>query len=103
MVPPAPASPLSRLLGDRLSQLTAEAETLFAEACAEARAKGRQDIADQLNQAVRRLRQSADLEGLGATLVDAAGAYASGAALFVIEDEKAHGRRIRGVEEETAN
>ena len=99
MVPPAPTSPLSRLLGDRLSQLTAEAETLFAESCA----KVRQEIADQLNQAVRRLRQSADFEELGATLVDAAGPFASGVALFVIEEEKAHGRRIRGVEAETAN
>ena len=66
-------------------------------------ANGRQELADQLNQAVRRLRLCKDLEELAGTLVDAAGAFASGAAMFVIEDEKARGRRIRGVEEETAN
>ena len=86
-------------MGERLSQLSSEVETLFVESCA----KGRQELADQLNQSVRRLLQCQDIETLTATLFDAAGAFASGAALFVIEEEKARGRRIRGVEEETAD
>jgi hypothetical protein len=95
----APASQVSRLIGDRLSQLSAEIEKLFVEASS----KGRQEIADQLNQMVRRLRLCTDLEALQSTLVDAAGAFASGAAVFVIEEEKARGRGIRGVDAETTD
>jgi hypothetical protein len=96
MASPAPTSPAARLLGDRFSQLTAEVETLFTESCA----RGRQELADQLNQSVRRLRQCADLDELAATVVDAAAAFASGAALFLIEGGRARGRRIRGVPQE---
>jgi hypothetical protein len=55
-----------------------------------------------LNQAVRRIHQAADRDQLGATLLDAAGAFASGAAGFRITGEAAKGERIRGVPEEAA-
>jgi hypothetical protein len=89
---------LRQLLENRISQLSAEVEGLFVEA----RDCGRREFADQLNQAVRRIRQSEDLEALGATLLDAAGSFSTGSALFQVDGQVARGRRIRGVTEETA-
>src|SRR5271157_683801 len=76
-------TPLRQLIENRLSQLTAETETLFTEA----RERARREMADQLNQAVRRIRQSASLEELSATLADAAGTFASGAILFRVDGD----------------
>ena len=47
-------TPFRQILENRLSQLAAETETLFAEA----RERARRDLADQLNQAARRLLQA---------------------------------------------
>ena len=74
-------TPLRQLIENRLSQLTAETENLFAET----REQARREMADQLNQAVRRLRQSASLDELSATLADAAGAFAAGTILFRVD------------------
>ncbi|MBZ5625435.1 MAG: hypothetical protein LAQ69_43080 [Acidobacteriia bacterium] len=98
MSPSAPSSPLRQLLENRVSQLSSEVESLFTEA----RDRERREFADQLNQAVRRIRQSADVEELGATLVDAAGSFSTGTALFQVGSQVARGRRIRGVPEATA-
>lgn len=88
------------MLGDRFIQLSEEVESFVAES----RNRARSDLAEQLNQAVRRLRQSGDREELAATLVDAAGVFAGGgAALFRIEEELAKGQRIRGVSEDAAD
>ena len=76
---------LRRLIENRLSQLTAETESLFAEA----REKARRETADELNQAVRRIRQAGSLDELASTLAAAAGAFASGVILFRIEGETA--------------
>jgi len=94
----APSSALRQLLDNRISQLSGEVETLFAEA----REQTRREFADQLNQTVRRLRQSEDLEALTVTLLDAAGLFSTSSALFVIESDVAKGRRMRGVTEETS-
>jgi hypothetical protein len=91
-------SPLRQILEKRFSQLSLEVDSLFAEA----RDGARRELADQLNQAVRRIRQAADLDELGATLLDAAGAFSSGAAWFHISAEAAKGEGIRGVPEEEA-
>jgi hypothetical protein len=91
-------SSLHQILEGRLSQLSLEVDGLFAEA----RERARREFADQLNQVVRRLRQAADTDELGATLLDAAGALASGAAWFRITGESARGERIRGAPEEAA-
>jgi hypothetical protein len=98
MVPGPSASPLRQILEDRLSQLSLEVDSLFAES----RDRAQRELADQLNQAVRRIRQAADPEELRATLLDAAGAFSSGAALFRIAGEAAQGERIRGVSKEAA-
>ena len=94
----APTSALRRLLQDRFSQLSGDVETIVAEE----RERGRCEFADRLNQAVRRIRQAAALDELGATLADAAGEFAAGAGLFRIEGERAMGERVRGMSEENA-
>lgn len=93
-----PTSPLRQVLEDRLSQLSAEVDSLFAEA----RERGRREFADLLNQSVRRIRQAADLEQLRATLFDAVGAFSSGSALFRIDGDIAKGERIHGVPRQAA-
>ncbi|MGA2194890.1 MAG: hypothetical protein ABSH40_06435, partial [Bryobacteraceae bacterium] len=78
--------------------LSVEMERLFQEA----RGRARGELADQLNQAVRRIRQASTPEELLATLLDAACGFAGGAAVFRIEGEVARGQRIRGVPEKVA-
>jgi hypothetical protein len=73
-----PTSPLRQLL----EKFAAGAETLYAET----RDQARRELAAELNQAVRRLRQSATLEELGATLADTAASFAGGAEVFLISD-----------------
>ncbi|MGA9627145.1 MAG: hypothetical protein WBQ65_21905, partial [Bryobacteraceae bacterium] len=64
-------SPVRQILENHLSQLSLEVDSLFAVA----RENERGEFAVQLNQAVRRIRQAADPDELGATLLDAAGAF----------------------------
>ena len=90
------SSPLHRLLEDRVSQLLAEADTLASQS----RERAARECADRLNQGARRLRQAETLTGLGATLVDAAAPFATGAALFVIENGNARLENVRGIEAE---
>jgi hypothetical protein len=97
MSPSAPLSPLRQILETSISHLSVEMEVLFAEA----RERGRRESADQLNQAVRRLRQAPDVDELGSMLVDAAVAFCTGAALLSIRDDGARGEWIRGVSSET--
>jgi hypothetical protein len=91
-------TPLRQVLEERVRQLVLDTESLFTDA----RDRARRDVADQLNQAVRRIRQSADLEDLGATLVDATAAFCPAAALFGVTGDMATGERIRGVSEAAA-
>jgi hypothetical protein len=98
MASSAPISPLRQLLEDRLTQLSGEMERLFADA----RDRARRELADQLNQAVRRIRLAEDREELAATLADAAAAFSEGAAVFEIQAQTARGRRVRGVPEDAA-
>ncbi len=59
-------------------------------ACEESRIQAGRELARQLNQAVRRIRQSATREELGNTVADTAAAFASGAVWFRITDSVAH-------------
>src|SRR5262249_24210703 len=94
-----PGSSLHRLLETRLSQLSAEMEVLFAET----RERARVELAEQLNQAVRRLRLSENREELAATAVDVASSFTGAAAWFRVEDRTAVGERVRGVTEEASD
>src|SRR5471030_185948 len=93
MAPGPLKSPVRQLLEDRLSSLPMEADTLFIES----RERARRDFADLLNQAVRRIRMAPDAEELGATLLDAAAQFSTGAALFRVSGDIAILERIRGV------
>jgi hypothetical protein len=91
-------SPVRQILENHLSQLSLEVDSLFSVA----RDNERGEFAVQLNQAVRRIHQAADPDELGATLLDAAGAFSTGVACFRISGKAACGERIRGVPEEAA-
>ena len=60
---------------------------------AENRERARGEVAEQLNQAVRRLRLSEDREELAATAVDVASTFSGAAAWFRIDGESARGER----------
>jgi len=98
MASAAPTSSLRQILEGQLSLLSGEMERLFLEA----RGRARDELADQLNQGVRRIRQASTPEELLATLLDAASGFAGGAAVFRIDGEVARGQRIRGVPEDVA-
>ena len=98
MASSAPTTALRQLFENRLTQLSTEVEALFAET----RDRARRDFAEQMNQAVRRMRQTSGSEELAATLVDAASLFASGVAFLRIDGETACGERIHGVGPEIA-
>jgi hypothetical protein len=83
-------TPLRQLIENRLSQLTSETESLFAETSEQAR----REMADRLNQAVRRLRRSSGINELIATLSDAAGGFASSAILFRVDGDAAKSEKV---------
>jgi len=83
-------SPARRLLEDRIGRLSDDLDTLFNES----RDRARREHAEQLNQAVRRLRIAADPDELCGTLEHAAAQFADTALLFRIESDKAHHDRI---------
>jgi len=100
---PASVSPIAfrQFLEERIAQLLKEAESAadarVAVEAGAARERSRSQTAGQLNQAVRRMRLAADPEEICAALVDAAAAFAAGAALFRIDGETARLERARGV------
>lgn len=81
------------MLEGQLSQLSNEVERLFEEA----RGRARRELADQLNQSVRRIRQAGSLDELSATLLDSATAFAAGTAIFRIDGAVATAGGVRGV------
>jgi len=118
----ASTSPVRQVLEPRFSQLLAELEGVVdsevgsqvakqvegrldlaaAQAAAESKRRSRSELASQLNQAVRRLRQASDAESLGATLLDVASPFSRGAAILRVYDSAVKGERVRGVPEEAA-
>jgi hypothetical protein len=82
--------PFRQILENRLSQLAAETEMLFADA----RERARAELADQLNQAARRMFQAARAEELASTLAAAAAPFASTTLVFRVEGDTARSNRI---------
>ncbi len=78
------------LLEHRMAEVSTELEVLFEGA----REHARREQAEQLNQAVRRLRIAPDAGELCATLEDAAARLATGAILFRVADGTATSDRI---------
>ena len=83
------AADVERLRADT-ARIWADAERGKAEACAQVR----REVASQLNQAVRLMRQSATREDLGDTTANKAAAFASGAVWLRIEDGTAHSEKL---------
>jgi len=79
-----------QLLEQRLPEISTELEVLFEGA----RDDARREQAEQLNQAVRRLRIAPDAGELCATLADSAARLANGAILFRVSDGTASSDRI---------
>jgi hypothetical protein len=79
-----------QLLEERISQISGELDTLFESS----RVDASRELAEQLNQAVRRLRIAPDAGELCATLAGAAERFATGSALFRIEGDQAVSERI---------
>ena len=79
-----------QLLEHRVQEISTELEVLFEGA----RDGARREQAEQLNQAVRRMRIAPDARELCATLLDAAGRLASGATLFRVAGGTATSDRI---------
>jgi len=91
-------TPLRHVLEERVRQLVLETENLFTAA----RDQARGDMADQLNQAVRRIRQAADPEDLDRTLVDTTAPFCASAAVFGVAADFLQGGSIRGVSDSVA-
>jgi hypothetical protein len=85
------SSPARRLLEDGFSRLSDDLDALFANT----RDHARREHAEQLNQAVRRLRIAGDARELCGTLEHAAAQLAQGAMLFRIEGGMALHDRIQ--------
>ncbi|MGA3262036.1 MAG: hypothetical protein ABSE35_24420, partial [Bryobacteraceae bacterium] len=81
MAPSANPSFLRAMLAERLALVLDDVER----AAGEVGKQARQECANQLNQAVRRLWQAGELAGLASTLADAAAQFAAGAAVLSIE------------------
>jgi hypothetical protein len=86
-------STLREIFESRISQFSSELETLFSQA----RERARSDLAEQLNQAVRLMRQAPDRAALAAALAGAAAAFGNCAALFRIEGGEARAECLRGL------
>ena len=115
MVASTSVSPVREILESRLSQTILEMEKALdshfstrvaeelerdaARITADVRERSQRELADHLNQAVRRMRQAPDGTNLGVALLDAAAPFASSAALFRVDHAMAIGEGIRGVPE----
>ena len=83
-------SPLRQILNKRIDDLLGEAERLSADA----RTRALRELADQLNQAVRRLRQAEDIDALVATLAASTGPFAAASLLFRVMGDFARSEKI---------
>ena len=113
MTPAAPTAPwrrvceeyFSRLIEDLEQQVESEVESRVAiavdaavrGAVANATSESRRALAEELNQAVRRVRQSANADDLYATLLDVTLPFCEQAAVFSIHDNIASAERMRRV------
>jgi len=106
MVPSASTAALRTILEEQLTKTAGELrpvlEAHVAARTAETRERARAEVADALNQAVRRLRQASGFAEVAATLADVAGSYCAGAALLRVCEDRVKGERIRGVDADAA-
>jgi hypothetical protein len=118
----AGTSPVRQALEARFSQLLSELEGVVdseigsqvaaqvegrldravAQAAGEAEERSRRELASQLNQAVRRLRQATDVESLAAKLLDVASPFSRGAAILTVQSGALKGEGVRSISKEAA-
>jgi hypothetical protein len=77
------------------SRVTAAMEAAVRGAVADATAESRRALAEELNQAVRRLRQAADADELYSVLLDVTASFCEQAAVFSILDKQVRAERMR--------
>jgi len=77
------------------SRVTAAIDAAVRGAVADAASESRRALAEELNQAVRRLRQAANVDDLYAVLLDVTVPFCEQAAVFSIHDKIAHAERMR--------
>jgi len=77
------------------SRVTAAIDAALRGAVADAASESRRALAEELNQAVRRLRQAADTDDLYAVLLDVTVPFCEQAAVFSIHERIAHAERMR--------
>jgi hypothetical protein len=77
------------------SRVTAAMEAAVHGAVIDAIGESRRALAEELNQAVRRLRQTKDADELYAVLLDATGPFCEQAAVFSIHEKQARAERMR--------
>lgn len=83
----APAASLRRIFEEHLSLLASDLEALFDAELADSR----RELAERLNQSVRRLRQTPGFAGVAATLLEAAAPLCGSAAVFSISNGRVQG------------
>jgi hypothetical protein len=77
------------------SRVTAAIDAAVRGAIADAASESRRALAEELNQAVRRLRQAANADDLYAVLLDVTVPFCEQAAIFSIHERVAHAERMR--------
>ncbi len=90
-----------KLLEERFSQLADDLDACLERESACHAAAARRELAEWLNQAVRRLRQAGNFSEIAAVLADATSPFCNGAAVFFV-NEAVEGVRARGLSEENA-
>jgi hypothetical protein len=95
----APSSLVRTLCQHRLEPLLAELESAFESELgarsAAADQRARSELSETLNQYARRLRQARGFGEISAILVDLAGRFCRGLAVFRIRDNMVQGERVR--------
>ena len=80
-----------------VSGVETEVETALAARVAEAGARARREVAEDLNQRLRRLRQAGQPEAVFASLIDASAPYSRRAAVFCFDAEQARAQAQRNL------
>lgn len=77
------------------SRVTAAVEAAIRGAVSDAATESRRALADELNQAVRRLRQATDVDDLNSILLDVTTPFCEHAVVFSIHEKSARAERMR--------
>ncbi len=77
------------------SRVTAAMEAAIRGAVTDAMSESRRALAEELNQAVRRLRQAIDIDDLNSILLDVTAPFCEQAVVFSIDEKSARAERMR--------